>query len=96
MRRLLLAAGAVSTASLGLADTSGQQGRENLKLEQITIVGERVEEIAGSAYVGFQKISGCNYPLTGPKSLKSLELMSSFLNGRFKPGETLHPTAPAY
>ncbi|AKH68831.1 outer membrane receptor for Fe3+-dicitrate [Spongiibacter sp. IMCC21906] len=51
MRRLLLAAGAVSTASLGLADTSGQQGRENLKLEQITIVGERVEEIAGSAYV---------------------------------------------
>jgi Fe(3+) dicitrate transport protein len=51
MRRLLLAAGAVSTASLGLADTVSQQNRENLRLEQITIVGERAEDIAGSAYV---------------------------------------------
>ncbi|RLA55529.1 MAG: hypothetical protein DRQ98_04905 [Gammaproteobacteria bacterium] len=43
-------------------------------------------------YRGFQNISGCNYPLSGSKSMKTLILMSSFsiranflLFGRFVP-----------
>ena len=51
MRRLLFAAGALSAVSAGWADIATKDNRENLKVEQITIVGERVDDIAGSAYV---------------------------------------------
>ncbi len=60
------------------------------------IIGVGRSPMAQDAYLklGFQEISGYNYPLTGPKSLKIQALMPSFFNGRFKPGNAYYLSAP--